>query len=52
MRIVSSIRPQISAPAALGAGPRDREEWAGGRVEDPLDDFIGRCMCTFWRLIG
>jgi hypothetical protein len=27
-------------------------EWAGGRIEDPLDDFIGRYTCTFWRLIS
>lgn len=27
-------------------------EWVGGRVEDPLDDFIGRYTCTFWRLIS
>ncbi|MFE4682772.1 hypothetical protein ACFRNJ_18335 [Streptomyces sp. NPDC056721] len=27
-------------------------EWTGGRVEDPFDDFIGRYMFAFWRLIS
>ncbi|WP_244363277.1 hypothetical protein [Streptomyces aquilus] len=27
-------------------------EWAGGRVEDPYDDFVGRYMFAFWRLIA
>lgn len=26
-------------------------EWGGGRVEDPYDDFTGRYMFAFWRLI-
>lgn len=26
-------------------------EWGGGRVEDPYDDFVGRYMFAFWRLI-
>ncbi|MFD7020867.1 hypothetical protein [Streptomyces sp. NPDC059928] len=27
-------------------------EWAGGRVEDPYDDFVGRYMFAFWRLMS
>lgn len=27
-------------------------EWDGGRVEDPYDDFAGRYMFAFWRLIA
>ncbi|MCQ4084368.1 hypothetical protein NGB36_28250 [Streptomyces sp. RB6PN25] len=27
-------------------------EWGGGRVEDPFDDFAGRYMFAFWRLIS
>ncbi len=27
-------------------------EWGGGRVEDPYDDFTGRYMFAFWRLIS
>jgi hypothetical protein len=27
-------------------------EWGGARVEDPYDDFVGRCMFAFWRLIA
>lgn len=27
-------------------------EWGGGRVEDPYDDFVGRYMFAFWRLIA
>ncbi|WP_369253844.1 hypothetical protein [Streptomyces sp. R35] len=26
-------------------------EWGGGRVDDPYDDFVGRYMFAFWRLI-
>ncbi|WP_308047947.1 hypothetical protein [Streptomyces sp. TRM72054] len=26
-------------------------EWGGGRVDDPYDDFTGRYMFAFWRLI-
>ncbi|MFB7506151.1 hypothetical protein [Streptomyces broussonetiae] len=27
-------------------------EWGGGHVEDPYDDFVGRYMFAFWRLIA
>lgn len=27
-------------------------EWGGGRVDDPYDDFVGRYMFAFWRLIS
>ncbi|MGW2965109.1 hypothetical protein ACWDGI_42620 [Streptomyces sp. NPDC001220] len=27
-------------------------EWGGGRVDDPYDDFVGRYMFAFWRLIA
>jgi hypothetical protein len=27
-------------------------EWGGGRVDDPYDDFVGRFMFAFWRLIA
>jgi hypothetical protein len=27
-------------------------EWGGGRVDDPYDDFAGRYMFAFWRLIA
>ncbi|UUU36658.1 hypothetical protein JIX56_46440 [Streptomyces sp. CA-210063] len=30
----------------------DTGEWGGGRVEDPYDDFTGRYMFAFWRLIA
>ncbi|MFI9318121.1 hypothetical protein ACIG0B_33310 [Streptomyces althioticus] len=27
-------------------------EWAGGRVDDPYDDFVGRYMFACWRLLA
>ncbi|MFJ5804273.1 hypothetical protein [Streptomyces decoyicus] len=32
--------------------PADIGEWAGGRVDDPNDDFAFRYMFAFWRLVA
>ncbi|MFC5219605.1 hypothetical protein [Streptomyces coerulescens] len=45
------MRGDACLRVALRSGPRDGE-WGGGRVDDPYDDFVGRYMFAFWRLIA
>ncbi|MGW0703341.1 hypothetical protein ACWD0A_29345 [Streptomyces sp. NPDC002867] len=47
------LQSALTQAASWRAEPvADIGEWAGGRVDDPDDDFACRYMYAFWRLVA